>query len=530
MATGFFNRVAEALRDKLTPSAPLIGGPDLNPVKPEDRRLLNKFIGDRVTHPRFSPQAMQQVDEEYEGYLPSIGLGSNAKLAMDAMDKYAASRIDDVLKLDKAQTPDGALVHELLSDKDPAKKAAIKAVKDGFNEVLGGEDVEKIQKEYKESMVAFQKLIEGPKKYHAQEAKGLLEDISNSGRNAIEAQQQKEIDDLETLFQDEDFQAHLTTALNLPEDEEENAEALAAVKESMLEDLKERHKTQLEEYNKEVQQAEITLHKAAEQQLKAFLFMADLHRNDPKMQAMIDSLARANRPDADDVVIDIGKDRTTVSCVNLDQLKFIQRLGGGEIKRKDEDGNLTYSLDMGMKFSNPRYYFNDHHKKDMLTMAQAIRASGSETITMSLTFQNQKIAEERAREAFEACLKSGFPPEKINIKVNGTLYTYEPKEEDGKKVNAAISSLYFDDKNPDKSKRARYEAAIKHGAEDKKALDDLIQKRMDKLIGPERDLASIKADLEEMKRKGREVEMGMAPLEHDADDDEEEIVVPTHSG
>lgn len=517
---GFLNRVANALRDKLTPSSPLIGGPDQNPVKPEERSLLNKIIGDRVGYPRFSPQSLQQISDEYLGYLPSIGLGTNAKLATDAVDKFVANRVNDVLSLKEAKTPDGALIHEKLSDTDPDKKDAIKAVKNEINQILDGKALEQgAQKEYKESMGAFQKLLAGDKKFHVQELNGLLEEITNNTRTTLEDRQKDEINQLEALFEDETFQANLTAALDLPEDEAENTEALAAVKESMRKDLENAHTKQLDDFNKEVDNAKVELHKAAEQQLKAFLFMADLSKNDPKMQAMIEQLAEKNRSGATNVSVHISEDRADISCVNLDQLTFIQRLGGGKITpKKDDEGNLVYSLDMGMKFTNPRYYFNDHHKKDMETMAQAIRASGSETITMSLTFKNEKVAEERARQAFEASLKSGFPPEKINIKVNGQLYTYKPEEKDGKPVNKAISNLYYDETSKNKTDKVRYDKVIEHAADTRAALDKIIKEGVEKKLNnsPPGDLTSIKGELQEIKRKAAEVNVGVTPIsDHD---------------
>ncbi|WP_133137332.1 hypothetical protein [Legionella rowbothamii] len=519
MATGFFNRVANALRDKLTPSAPLIGGPDQNPVKPEDRGLLNKIIGDRIAYPRFSPQSMEEVSKEYLGYLPSIGLGTKAKLATDAVDKFVANRVDDILKLKEAKTPDGALIHEKLSANDADKKDAIKAVKQELNKILDGKALEEgVQKEYKESIAAFQQLLAGPKKFHVQEVQGLLEEITNNTRTAIEAQQKNEIDQLETLFKNEAFQAHLTTALALPDDKEEKAKALNAVKESMRKDLENAHEKQLKEFNNEIDNTKITLHKAAEQQLKAFLFMADLNKNDPKMQAMIERLAEENRATATNVSVDISEDRADISCVNLDQLTFIQRLGGGKIEtHKDKEGKLSYTLDMGMKFTNPRYYFNDHHKKDMETMAQAIRASGAQSITMSLNFENEKIAQERGRQAFEACLRSGFPPEEIDIKVNGVLYTYKPEEKEGKPVNQAISSLYYDDKDQDKSKKAKYETVVHQSTKTRADLDEIIKKGVEKKLNDSPgDLESIKGELQDLKRKAREVEVGVNPIsEHD---------------
>ncbi|MFJ1267239.1 hypothetical protein ACD661_01570 [Legionella lytica] len=525
MATGFFNHVVSALIDKLILEAPF-RGLEQNPTKPEDRSLFNKVFGDRVPYQRFSPGAMAQLAEGHLHYLDSIGLGANATLATDAVDKFVTNRVNDVLKLTEAKTPDGVLIHEKLSDTDPNKRDAIKAVKKDINEILSSKALEEgVQKEYTASMAAFQELLAGSKKYHVQEVQGLLEDITKTAHTALKAQQKSEIAQLETLFENAEFQTNLATALDLPD----GTEALEAVKKSMSADLAKKHETQLKAFEEDVKQAKTDLHKAAEQQLKAFLFMADLYKNDPKMQAMIEKLAEDNRPHANDVTLEVSEDRADISCVNLDQLQFIQRLGGGVITpTKDKDGNvLSYSLDMGMKFTNPRYYFNDHHKKDMEIMAQAIRASGSETITMSLNFKNEKVAQERAREAFEACLKSGFPPEKINIKVNGTLFTYQPKETDGKPENQAISSLYYDDKNPNKNKRARYETVVKDSEKTREALDAIIKAGVEeKLKGSTGDLTSIKDELHELKRKAAEVSMGVTRV---SDEDHDDTRSLTHS-
>lgn len=151
----------------------------------------------------------------------------------------------------------------------------------------------------------------------------------------------------------------------------------------------------------------------------------------------------------------------------------------------------------------------------------SIRASGSESITMSLNFKNEKIAQERGRQAFEACLKSGFPPENINIKVNGVLYTYKPAEKDGKPENQAISSLYYDDKNPDKNKRARYETVVKDSAKTREALDNIIKEGVkDRLkSSAPGDLTSIKNELQELKRRSAEVSMGVNPVSNQEHDD-----------
>lgn len=490
----FVNRIIKAL----TPSTPLVAG-DLNPNKPEDRSLLNKIIGDRMPYERFSPEAMANIAGEY---LPQVGLGKNAKINEDAFEQHATSRVSDILNLKEATAPDGKPIHEKLSDKsDPAKKTAIDAVKEHLNTALKASDAvggfEEAKKEYKESMSAFKKLLaEPPHKYHSQDLIGTMQNINETAINAIKKQQTEELNHLKQSFDDPAFQENLKTALNITD------EQLDEVKDSLITDLESTHKKQITEFETSSQQITTELHKAAEQQLKAFLFMADLHKNDQKMQIMIEELAERNRAKFGNshTSIDLSEDKSAVSSVNLDQLEFIQRLGGGKITpKKDENGNMSYSLDLGMKLTNPRYYWNDHHQKDMLTMAQAVRASGADGITMTLNFSNQKIAEERAREAFEACLKSGFPPEKIKLNVNGKMMMYQVEEKDAKKYESIGQSLY-------KDKQAQFQSIVQQSAQTRSKLAELVDEQKKVVTTARTEGAgyeAIKTRLNEIKREGQ---------------------------
>lgn len=512
-----------------------------NSTKAEQRNFINKLIGDQIPYERLTPEATQEIIGEYH---PSIGLGTNVNFGIDAFEKYTTNRINDILKLKEAKTPDDDLIHEKLSKKtsdltkkeiinavkeslkeglntstkegesdliheksgektsEPTKKEAINAVKKSFNEALNApsiiENAKKGKEEYEKSLNAFKNLLAEPShKYHAQDLIGVMSHIHNDAIENITQQHTEEVAHLTKLFADPKFNQNLKTALDLSTDDDE----LQKTTESLLEDLKQNHKKQLDEFKNSTTETMNTLHKAAEQQLKAFLFIADLHKNDLKMRQMIEMLAERNRAQYGSNInteIVLSEDKADISSVNLEQLQSIQQLGGGEIKaQKNADGNMTYSLDMGMKLLNPTYYFlKGQHKQDMLTMAQAIRASGADTITMTVTFKNADVAEERARQAFEACLKSGFPPEKININVNGTMLSYKAKEKDGKKSETIEEKLY--------SKQGhQFRNLLKQAEDTRSQLEKLLTDFKAQPVTQGKNFESIKSRLEELKEQNQ---------------------------
>ena len=263
-----------------------------------------------------------------------------------------------------------------------------------------------------------------------------MKDIVDTGKAAIEKQQKAELANLDQTFTNNDaFIIHLQNALTISAPDH-----IKQVQQSLTDDLKATHKKQLEEFDKSTQESLSNLHKASANQMNNFLLVADLHKNDRKMRRMIELLADENRRklglEEIPTTASFSEEKVDISSVRLEQLEFIQLLGGGKINKKMDEKTkqpiipVTYSLEMGMRITNPAYYFNHRDERDMLAMAQAIRASGCTSITMTLNFDNPKIAASRARDAYEACIKSGFPPEKIKLNVNGKFMAYKETEKD----------------------------------------------------------------------------------------------------
>ena len=63
----------------------------------------------------------------------------------------------------------------------------------------------------------------------------------------------------------------------------------------------------------------------------------------------------------------------------------------------------------------PNFMFNSCFKSDVLSIACALKAQGKDTVTITLHDCPQEDSGEYARYAYEACIKAGYPPDKINI-------------------------------------------------------------------------------------------------------------------
>jgi hypothetical protein len=434
------------------PQPPLIG--ELDSAVPA-RSLLEKVLGRRQTYEKYSPSDLKKIAQKY---LSDIGLGEGVTFSSEAFDKHAEARAKDFNGLEKAKAPGDTLIHKKLSEasEDEDEQKARDNIKEAINQALEvSQEFKNAQEKYTESARVFNELVEKTSKDHnVQDIIGVMEDLVEEGRKAIKDQQEKEIEDLTEKFDNnQGFRTDLKTALNITDAQIEE------VKNSLLENLKETQQKQIEEFNKSTQESIRTLHNAAANQRKAFLFIASLHNNDAIMRREIEKYAEDSREKDtenkldNDLEIDMADDKTDIKSVNLDQLKFIQLLGGGKIKRQtDEAGKpvepVSYKLEFGARLFNPRYLGNDRHQRDFLIMAQAVRASGSKGIIMKLNFSNEETAQVRAREAFKACIKSGFPPSDIKLCVNGKWMTYQATEKNGIKYGSISEELYA--KKPNK--------------------------------------------------------------------------------
>lgn len=416
--------------------------------KQEERKVARVLFGERDGHGQFSPGALKKVIGKAltTSYLDSLNL-KDAKFSADAFEKYDEAKVKG--KDAKATPADD--YYKKLND-NPAAGSAKAAV---LNALTVDQTKFKTDRaNYEQSVAKFKDLVNLiPKDYKVRDVLGAMKSLVDDGKESIRKQQQIETDNLEVQFKDPEFRKNIKTALNLGSEA-----AVDLVHKEMASDLKSTHEKQSAAFDKSTQDSLNGLHKAAAKQMNEFLLIKNMHANSSVMRQLIEDVARENRKkfnldpkSATSLTMPSGDDETvSIDSVSLDQLKFIQTVGGNKItSKKDDKGNTTYTLEMGMRIFNPRYYATDQYKRDLDTMIQAVRASGSEKITMTINFSNPEIAKLRARETYEACIKNGYDPAKITLVVNGVRMGHQAseKEVNGKKVTIkSIEAELFDGK------------------------------------------------------------------------------------
>jgi hypothetical protein len=496
----FAENMLESFRTVFTTKIPLIG--KVNPKKSDQRGVLNKVFGDYMPHPEsYSPEAQQSLYSEYQ---PSIGLPKESKFSSEAFAAYTNARPQDFLALKEATTPAGDLISNKLSKRGqtPEDQEAIKAVQNDLNEVLKlSKKYTKAQIDYEERIGTFKELLaEVPNKRSVASLIDTMRFVVDDGKKAIQEQQSKEIQRLNQKFTDENFKNNLTKSLDVTDSQ------LEKIKESLLKDLQDKHKKAMEDFDKPTQESLKQLHSATQSELTTFLFVASLHQDNAIMRQMIDKLAMENRNrfPTDNTVVELDSEKASITSVKPEQLEYIRTLGGEKIEQQFQDEEKTrpfnppkYKLDMGSRIGNPRYYFRDKDEDDLLTLAQAVRASGTDGIVFELKFDNEKIAQKRARQAFEAAIKSGFPPEKIRINVNGKMLlaykAIEKDEHDGMKYDAIQEKLY-------RGKESEFQKVIANGEKIRKQLEEV---KPLKQAGSQEDLAAMKNKMEELRQQAK---------------------------
>jgi hypothetical protein len=376
----------------------------------------------------FSPEEQKKLQAEYR---EALGIGKNTTFSAEAFDKLVEGSIRDVHLFEKTKGPGNVPIHEKLTGASlttPEDKEAAKAVRDAIDKALKtSPEFDKAQEDYTESVATFRQLADKvPGELKARALIDLMAELKNDAIKAIEIQQKNERKLLEDQFEDPDFQANLTQVLGL-----NSKSDLDTVKTNMLKDLETNQKKQLDDFKASTTKSETTLHKAAAAEQSELLFIANLHKNNKEMRQRIIDIAEQKRQKAIQEAIARGETpppspptvtATIGASANGMVLSGITMADIGTIKTLSGKYDIvpvpgqagSYTMDMGMTLFNPRYYQDPRQNvlADFTLMAQAVRASGFEKIKLEMDFDPQEVALERARQAYEAAVNSGFPPQK----------------------------------------------------------------------------------------------------------------------
>ncbi|CEG57378.1 hypothetical protein [Legionella fallonii] len=383
----------------------------------------------------FTPEEKLKLNAEYRN---ALGLGDKATFSDAAFDAFNKGSFRDLNQFEKTKCPDGKTILEKLGASnlgpDSDHKENVAYVRSSMKAILEPTpEFTQAQQDYKDSIAVFQDLKKKvPKEIRAEALIGLMTEIKDEAITAIEAQHKKEKDQLEELFKDdENLKEALTQTLGLSGDAD-----LKVVKDNLMKDLEESHKTQLDEFKKSTTESVTALHKAAAAQNNHLIFIANLHKNNKEMRDEINRIAAQNRanlpPDPTTVTIGINPKHMTLSGVTVDQLPMIKSLTGKEIKQSKPG---TFEIEFSWSISPSEFLYNQdprqNHLTDMTLMAEAVRASGYDTVTFDVNIDPDSVAMERARQAYEGAINAGFPrqankkpdkddePDHIVIMVNG---------------------------------------------------------------------------------------------------------------
>lgn len=395
--------------------------------------VLDIFFTSRVT--RYNIDEQNRMREKFKDQL---GVGKSNHFNEQAFDNLEKNRRTDFDGFFQSDNLSAAA--KQLKGKLTAESVAIPQLAASISTATkAGTGLQNAKKDYTESVTALKQLIdEVPSKYPLNALISAMNSYKDDAVKAIKAQHENEISTLKTQFADPvigpKINAELTKALGLENDPNKD-QKLETAKELLIEDLKKGHQDQLDYFNKQVNNSLETLHKTVQNSTRELAYIAflrdNLNNNETAQRIRKLQLEQKQKqnPDAPVAVItnsiENGKDTLSLSGVTLKDVGDIKTLTGSTLKR-NEDG--SYSMALSRHIFAPRYYLDprDNVTADFLAMAQLVRHAENpsyDKIKFNINISHKETADKRGRQAYEACIRAGYPPDKISIVINGKVYS-----------------------------------------------------------------------------------------------------------
>jgi hypothetical protein len=383
----------------------------------------------KINHPDITADQKRIMMDEWRADIKLDTKGNT-----DALDKFALNRSDTLEGIfSKLKGPDGKTeIFAQLKDSEVIKATISQALK-----LPPKFDAE--AQNYKTRGKAFNELLkEVPERWSIQTAIQLKKNLIDDGRAVLTAQHKHEEVALKAAMAQPAFTKELEAKLGTTD-----ATKIQAVKDNMIKGLAEEHKKQLKEFDATTQTDKDNLHKSAGNDAKRLLFLACVSKDNQAMKDMIAEIAfnkeeankkKVNLATSGGLLASIESDpeKPNHADVKISDLKTISTRQGSTITQ--ENGKFSFSIEVSLFPPKGWFYANSNSAElDMRVMAQAVRASGHESIKFDIDFDNPEDALKNARIAYAAAIKEGFDPDKIelNITVNGRPIV-DSKKEKGK--------------------------------------------------------------------------------------------------
>lgn len=350
----------------------------------------------------YGPESLRKLQAKF-GLAHKVGTVGD--FSSDAFNKYVTDRVQNISQLKTSKTPAGDLISEKLSK---AATDASKSLTTQLNNVFAATpDFNTAKTAYEATLSHFQGYAKKNPEKELSHFYGILTKSNEEATNAIKDQQKKEMDALKEVLQSNE--EGLMASLEVTKDQFES------VKSSIKKNLETMHKEQLGAFETAYKESIRKLLDPINVLRTEHFLATDLRsaHGSSEMKKLIELATIENRKKlGKDIAttVTVTPDGADISSVSLKLLDFIQRVGGEKITNNKAEPPV-YTLKMGWKVLNPRYYLFNNDKKDLQLLAKLVYVSGSKTILMKPKSDSLKDA----RMAFDACINAGFAPGDITI-------------------------------------------------------------------------------------------------------------------
>lgn len=390
--------------------------------------------------------------------------------SLEAFNQYVAKREDASL------FSDIKVGDKTLGESDAIDFSGIRSLSDATQQA---------QNTFNEKSTAINKLLLDPdSNLHPGAFVAYLHELKQEAIQDIKKQHAHELSELERKFTDD--REDIKTSLGIDD------AGVDQLKADMKQALEDKQKEELTAFEKEMNTPINELHKELQREGDRISFLTNLARVDRsdmaeeirrvqliKEEEEILAARAAHTGAGKATLVTASSDKSLKNIKPLD-LEFMRSLTGRKIKINKEAG--TFEMSLPHQWWDPQYYKGrmNELQTDLRMLAQAIKASGHDSITMNINQpQNEEFARKLAREAYLACRMEGFDHEKISLNVNGTKYS-------GKEL---IEKLGVDKEGADKlaapKAEERERALTGPGVVSAKEMQHL-KEQVDKIRGEER--------------------------------------------
>lgn len=366
----------------------------------------------------FKPENEVKITDYFKA--SSNAPGSALKIP-GSFDTYKNERIQDVDGFTEAKSL------EAFDTSTPKGKAVGEAI---ANALKFTPKTEAAHIEFNENLKALNQIISAdPPTHRPGGIVSYLHKVKSGIITNLKAQQDHEVQEIETLFQDANFRADLKDSLKLESDKQ-----VDGVKEDMIANLTKSHQEETTKVEKAINNSITKLHNFAKDEHQRLFTLGYFFAHDEKMRKdMLRAAAEReeNQKSVASLTIDGDNGLAFLKGIEIKDLNVFNTMNGVPVNRKrginpitgkEED---TYVLELNTLFKTKTGKY-----EDLTSLAKIIRASGATSIEMEVNCKDPAKAEEMARLAFESAIVAGFAPDKISIKVNGAMKYH--KDDKGK--------------------------------------------------------------------------------------------------